>query len=483
MNRRTADDTRVLIRNSILDALRGKDSNNLAAARNARDLRNRLHDAFHDDLIDFGQHTGEIVAAAIGDAVASEDQNSTTESEMSDRILSIASTFSGERTLDSVRDETVEVNRLRLMLLVESGTSQAAHYTILGRDTFNNAYRQLEKDEAVHTETGSDGLEYLKIGPPPPPPLIVRIWRLLKGHKVISAGAFVVITIVLGLMGDFIYDLITGPAPTSESRAVPTQAPPPTPIRVPTAVPTQPPPAPAQQQVAPAAASVSVDRVALIDLYNTTNGDNWKRKNLWASERPLGEWYGVTTGANGRVIGLSLDSNGLDGEIPWSIGNLANLQTLDLGGNQLDGPIPSELGNLSNLEHLTLWQNELRGEIPARLGNLSNLKTLWLYDNQLSGPIPTNIGLLYDLQSLDLRGNRLSAQIPDGLGSLPDLRFLLLSNNMLSGSIPSDLGYLRNLEILRLSSNSAVGFSGCIPKALRNVDDHDLDSLGLPTCR
>ena len=67
----------------------------------------------------------------------------------------------------------------------------------------------------------------------------------------------------------------------------------------------------------------------------------------WLSDRPLGEWYGVVTNADGRVSWLNLGANQLSGSIPPELGNLTNLTLLALGGNQLSGSIPPELGNLT----------------------------------------------------------------------------------------------------------------------------------------
>ena len=67
------------------------------------------------------------------------------------------------------------------------------------------------------------------------------------------------------------------------------------------------------------------------------SGPNWANNTNWLSDRPLGEWHGVTTDANGRVTRLILGGNQLSGEIPSSLGSLANLQELHLGGNKLSG--------------------------------------------------------------------------------------------------------------------------------------------------
>ena len=40
--------------------------------------------------------------------------------------------------------------------------------------------------------------------------------------------------------------------------------------------------------------SVEGDRAALVALYDSTGGDNWKNNANWKSDKPLGEWYGST---------------------------------------------------------------------------------------------------------------------------------------------------------------------------------------------
>ena len=113
--------------------------------------------------------------------------------------------------------------------------------------------------------------------------------------------------------------------------------------------------------------SPETDREALVALYNAAGGPEWYSNENWLSDAPIGEWQGVTTGHNGRVIELNLGENRLSGEIPPELGNLANLERLQLGANQLSGEIPPELGNLANLEELSLGFNELRGCIPGAL--------------------------------------------------------------------------------------------------------------------
>ena len=120
------------------------------------------------------------------------------------------------------------------------------------------------------------------------------------------------------------------------------------------------------------------DRAALVALYNATDGLNWSRNNTnWLSGRPLGEWYGVTTDANGRVTHLDLRSNNLSGRIPPELGNLSNLEEMILGDNPLSGRVPSELGSLSNLEWLDLSVTNLSGPLPDSFTGLASLSFIW----------------------------------------------------------------------------------------------------------
>ena len=105
-------------------------------------------------------------------------------------------------------------------------------------------------------------------------------------------------------------------------------------------------------------------RAALVALYNATDGDNWYDNTNWLSDAPLGEWYGVDTNDNGRVVELELDDNNLTGELPTELGNLTNLEDLELSDNDLAGQIPPEFGRLSNLDDLNLYTNQLTGTIP-----------------------------------------------------------------------------------------------------------------------
>lgn len=223
------------------------------------------------------------------------------------------------------------------------------------------------------------------------------------------------------------------PTVTILSTPTPTPAPIPTPMLVPTdtAVPT-PRNIPLQTPALPG--SAQSDREALIAIYHATGGD-WSFALNWLSDAPIGTWFGVEVGRNGRVI------------------------SLDLTVRSITGEIPSELTELSGLEHLDLTFNHLTGEIPAWIGELKNLKHLSIKGNDLSGEIPAEIGKLTNLTYLDLS-----------------------FNSNLNGEIPAELGNLPKLDHLYLDAIGYTKFSGCIPNSLKRISENDLDRLELPFC-
>ena len=184
----------------------------------------------------------------------------------------------------------------------------------------------------------------------------------------------------------------------------------------------------------------SLDRAALVALYDATDGPDWENNTNWLSDEPLDEWYGVTTDfKNKRVTHLDLQDNKLSGELSPELGSLFNLKGLYLNQNALTGEIPIELARLSKLTELALWGNQLSGEIPLELGNLSNLVGLALGLNRLTGEIPAELGNLAKLTALGLQGNKLTGEVPAELGSLSNLRELSLSGNRLTGCVPASL--------------------------------------------
>ena len=184
---------------------------------------------------------------------------------------------------------------------------------------------------------------------------------------------------------------------------------------------------------------MDLERAALVTLYEATDGPSWVDAENWLTDAPLGEWYGVDTDAEGRVVRLDLAGNtdnwpeviphGLSGPIPPELGSLTHLTGLYLQVNQLSGPIPPELGDLANLRILRLWSNDLSGPIPPELGNLGSVEDLDVFNNDLSGPIPPELGELASLTRLQLGANSLTGLIPRSLLDLTRLTRFYFERN------------------------------------------------------
>lgn len=219
----------------------------------------------------------------------------------------------------------------------------------------------------------------------------------------------------------------------------------------------------------------SDDRAVLETLYRSLGGPNWKRAGGWLTDSPLGSWRGVQVDGEGRVVGLSLNSNDLSGRIPSELGDLSRLRRLHLEGNSIVGPIPAAIGDLSQLEELDLDFNPLAGEIPPEIGKLSNLRRFSLASTHtLGGSIPAELGNLAKLEELQLNNNLLTGRIPRELGNLSNLRRLMLYQNGLTGEIPSSLGELSQVENLNLHVNRLSGTIPATLGSLGNVTNLDL---------
>lgn len=216
------------------------------------------------------------------------------------------------------------------------------------------------------------------------------------------------------------------------------------------------------------------DSLALVDLYNSTDGANWwpyDEYYNWDLSRSVINWKGVEVNGE-RVTKINLPrtmfSNSdakLKGSIPSSIGNLTELTYLCLYGDLSGGGIPSSIGNLLKLDTLKL-SRAITGEIPESIGNLINLKSLELEYNYFSGEIPSSIGNLTLLKRLNLPGYSLSGEIPSSIGNLVKLEYLNLNDNELNGEIPSSIGNLTFLQFLEISNNN---LTGQIPESIGNL--------------
>ncbi len=223
---------------------------------------------------------------------------------------------------------------------------------------------------------------------------------------------------------------------------------------------------------------------ALVQLYQSTGGAQWKKPNNWLSGSDPCQWRGVACNqqhvtelklirqdlrgplpdlsALAQLQDLQLAKNKLTGSLP-GLSHLTQLKKLDLSRNQFSGTLP-DLSQLTQLEHFEADNNQFSGALPD-FSKLRKLKVLALNNNELTGSI-TTLTSLDGLLEVRLQKNQLSGSLAD-LGGLKQIRKLYLSDNQFSGELP-DLSGLRWLENCVLSDNQ---LSGALPASLNQLTD------------
>ncbi|XP_054797511.1 receptor-like protein 6 [Prosopis cineraria] len=198
------------------------------------------------------------------------------------------------------------------------------------------------------------------------------------------------------------------------------------------------------------------------------------------------DWSGVTCDKEGRVVGLDLSWEFIDGELHNSSALFCfqHLQNLDLSHNHFNSSIPPTIGNLKNLVSLNLSDNFFAGQIPMEISQLKNLVSLDLpSSSSLKLEIPNLQQLVQNLTKiryLYLDYVKISAQGKDwsnALLAIPSLEEVSMMGCNLFGPIDSSLERLENLSKLYLDSND---LSSIVPESFANLKK--LTILSLQDC-
>lgn len=192
----------------------------------------------------------------------------------------------------------------------------------------------------------------------------------------------------------------------------------------------------------------------LIRLYETTDGDHWKRNDNWCSDRPIGEWYGVDDRSPSYLV-LSLNQNNLNGYIDMS--GCEVLERLFCSGN--DGLISLNLSGCRHLYDLRCSHCSLETLDLSGCGGLGRVECDYNFLTRLDVSCigQYDVGHHFDYESLSCSNNSLTS--------------LDLSGN-------------KNWEWVDCSNNSITNLdlSGCIYMASVRCSNNSLTSLDLSDC-
>lgn len=204
-----------------------------------------------------------------------------------------------------------------------------------------------------------------------------------------------------------------------------------------------------------------IDSLALVDLYNSTNGPNWFNHSNWLTKEPIKNWAGITLTYNGLVETIKLVNNNLDGKIPASIGNLSSVYVIQLDSNKLTGNIPPQFDDLQFLTGLTLSHNKFTGILPGITG-AGGILSFDLSYNNLSGTIDGQLSGSYWMKYLNLSHNHFTGTIPDiftfqQTNYFTGFTVVNLSYNQFEGALPAAIITAGRLELLDVSHNKLTG--------------------------
>jgi Leucine-rich repeat (LRR) protein len=190
---------------------------------------------------------------------------------------------------------------------------------------------------------------------------------------------------------------------------------------------------------------------ALLDLYDTTNGVDWRPCN-WnnVSNLEICKWCGIVCENNftNKVIELNLENNNLIGEIIDTIGDLIYLRKIRLSFNHIES-IPSNLSNL-NLSAFLIRNNLISNISMIDWSSFDNLRDFDISSNPIQS-IPNSLFFL-PLSILNLSFAQISS-FPNDIYNKSTIKELIVKNNILGSDFPQTICSIEQLETIDLSFN------------------------------
>ena len=232
-----------------------------------------------------------------------------------------------------------------------------------------------------------------------------------------------------------------------------------------------------------AAPSRYTDSLALVEIYNASNGATWTKEN-WDLTQPMTEWKGIRINAENRVDSIRINQGVVTAQnwnIPEHIGDLSELKSLTFYKDMVNGSLPESLYDLAKLEKLDLSSNDITGGFSSKLGQLSNLTYIALINNvSFGGTLPKEIGALKNLYYLNMNNTGLTGSIPAEIKGCAAMQMFMVFGNKMDGEVPDVWDSFPHLSIVQLYGN---GFTGSLPASFGKVKtDGKVLSLHLYNC-
>ncbi|KAL3745249.1 hypothetical protein ACJRO7_014370 [Eucalyptus globulus] len=221
----------------------------------------------------------------------------------------------------------------------------------------------------------------------------------------------------------------------------------------------------------PRMANLHLKNLALFELSDNDNTDNWGGWNILKMENKLKvlsligcDGLKQTPDFSGCVSLeiLSLDHCSNLQEVNSSIGKLKYLTHLQIYSSWLLRKLPKEIGELVNLKHFSI-----RGCFKIKkLPDIEKLILLFELDISQTNitSLPDSIGNAKNLSSLDLSSTSIT-ELPISIGELTQLKFLSLYNCENFLKLPESIGNLTTLQNLDLSGTKIVE----LPDSIKNL--------------
>lgn len=137
------------------------------------------------------------------------------------------------------------------------------------------------------------------------------------------------------------------------------------------------------------------DSLALVRIYNDTEGTGWFPQDNWLTDAPLEEWFGVYTNECGCVNILDLDGNndGMESDSPEGV--------------NMVGEISQQVRDLTQLEFLYLTDNFRHGgELTPAWFDLPSMKHMFIENMDLTEPLSPQLINLDSLSVFDATFNQ-----------------------------------------------------------------------------